>query len=197
EQLADAAPIRQLPPATLWLLGNVLMELGARDKAVAFLRQAQHEHPDDMWINNTLGWFCWTKFQPPLYDDALRFYSIHLALQPRNAVVHGAVAQIWQGKGAFKEAIAQYSRVIELTPGDAGAWVNRGYAYFQVDQYDKALADYSKAIELAPMYALAWNNRGYVHYAKKQYDAALADLNKAIELDPKYALACNNRGYVH
>src|SRR5262249_45629297 len=65
EQLADALPIGQLPPATVWLLGNVLMELDARDKAVAFLRQAQHEHPDDMWINNTLGWFCWKRFQPP------------------------------------------------------------------------------------------------------------------------------------
>src|SRR5262249_33859348 len=124
EQLADSVPIREVPPATLLLLGNVLMELGARDKAVAFLRQAQHEHPDDMWINNTLGWYCWRKFQPPLYDDALRFYSINLALQPHHVAVHGTVAQIWLGKGDVNEAIAEYSRVIDLEPKNVWAHGN-------------------------------------------------------------------------
>jgi superkiller protein 3 len=196
EQLADAVPIRQLPPSTLLLLGQVLMELGARDKAVAFLRQAQHQHPDDMWINNSLGWYCWQKFQPPLYEDAIRFYSINLALQPHHAAVHGTVAQIWLGKGDVNEAIAEYSRVIDLTPGDGGIWVwiNRGHAYFQVGQYDKAGADFSKAVELDPKSAMAHCNLGATLSRLGKLDEAIAAYRKAIELDPKFAPAHYNLG---
>src|SRR5262249_11512454 len=70
EKLADVVPVRDVPPGTLWLLGNELMELGAADRAMAVLRQAQHQYPDDYWINDNLGWFCRTKLRPPRYDDA-------------------------------------------------------------------------------------------------------------------------------
>src|SRR5262249_53791449 len=44
EKLAAAVPFRDVPPATLWLLGTELTELGARDKALAVLREAQHQY---------------------------------------------------------------------------------------------------------------------------------------------------------
>src|SRR5262249_54851492 len=154
EQLADAVPIRQLPPASLWLLGTVLMELGARDKSVAFLRQAQHEHPDDMWINNSLGWICWKEFQPPLYEDAIRFYSINLALQPAHAEVHETVAQIWQEKGDLDEAIAECRKTIELEPKSAGVHNLLGVALYRKGKVDEAVAEYRKAIELDPKGAM-------------------------------------------
>jgi serine/threonine protein kinase len=47
EQLAAAIPFREVPPATLWLLGVELLELGAKDRAMAVLRQAQHQYPDE------------------------------------------------------------------------------------------------------------------------------------------------------
>jgi serine/threonine protein kinase/Flp pilus assembly protein TadD len=197
EKLVDAVPIGHLPPATLWLLGTFLNDLGARDEAVAFLRQAQHEHPEDMWINNSLGWYCWRESQPPLYDDAIRFYSINLALQPHHAAVHGTVAQIWLEKEAVNEAIAEYSRVIDLTPGDAWAWRSRGWAYSKFRQYDKAIPDLSKAIELMPNDACAWNNRGFAHHQLRQYGKAVADYSKAIELKPDFAMAWNDRGAAH
>ena len=196
EQLADSVPIRQLPPATLWLLGSDLMELGARDKAVALLRKAQYEYPDDASINFTLGWFCWTKFQPPLYDDALRFYSATLALWPRRGIqLH--MAQILMEKGAVEEAMAEFSKAIELNPHAWALWAHRGNAYKGLKQFDKALADHSKAIELGPKYAVVWNNRGETYVELRQWDKALADYSKAIEVDPKYAPSWSNRGRVY
>jgi tetratricopeptide (TPR) repeat protein len=185
ERLADTVSIPDLPPATLWVFGNVLMELGARDKAVAFLRQAQHEHPDDMWINNTLGWYCWRAFQPPLYDDALRFYSIHLALQPHHVAVHVTVAQIWLEKEALNEAIAEYRKAIELNPKDAGLHINFGIALQEHGKLDEAVAEHSKAIALNPKDALAHINLGLALHDQGMLDEAINEYRTAIALDPK------------
>jgi tetratricopeptide (TPR) repeat protein len=141
EQLADSLPIGQVPPTTAWQLGSDLMKLGAKDKAMELLLQAQHEYPDDWWLNDCLGWFCLTKFQPPLYDDALRFYSVTLALRPGQPVTHDVMAQIWTAKGRVNEAIAEYSKEIELDPQNPGACFERGIAYYQIQQYEKAAAD--------------------------------------------------------
>jgi serine/threonine protein kinase len=119
EELADVVPVRQVSPATLWLLGSELMDMGSRDKAMVVLKTAQRHYPDDFRLNDALGWFYWTKFQPPLYDAALRYYSIAAALRPRLALAHRAVAQVLRAKGAFDEAIACFRKVIELNPNDA------------------------------------------------------------------------------
>jgi tetratricopeptide (TPR) repeat protein len=193
EKLADRAPIRELAPATAYLLGHALWELGATDKAMTVLREAHGHHPDDFWLNDALGWFSLSA-QPPRYDDALHYYGITIALRPRNALPHKTVADLLVKKGALDEAVAEYSRAIELDPKNAGAWHWRGFTYVKLRQYDKAIADYSKVIELDAKDAVAWNNRGREYYKLHQYDQAVSDLNKAIELDPKYTLPHNNLG---
>jgi tetratricopeptide (TPR) repeat protein len=197
EQLADALPIRAVPPATAYLLGHALNELGNLDKAMTVLREADGHHPDDFWLNDALGYFSKDLCHPPRHDDALRYYSVTLALRPRNARTFFSVAWLLHIKGATKEAIAEYSKVIELDENYVVAWTNRGLAYTELHQYDKALADLNKAIELDPEYALAWNNRGFAYLGLHRYDKALYDLNKAIELDPQGGWAWYNRGHTY
>src|SRR5262249_55406883 len=109
EQLAATVSIRRVPPTTLWQLGTALLQGGARDKAMDLLKRAQHEYPSDLWINDALAWFSWTTYQPPRYDDALRFYTAVLAIRPRLASVHEAVAKIFEAKGGLNQALAEYS----------------------------------------------------------------------------------------
>jgi tetratricopeptide (TPR) repeat protein/serine/threonine protein kinase len=197
EKLAYAVPIREVSPATVYLLGHVLKDFGALDKAMAVLRAAHRYHPDDFWINDALGFFSKDLCRPPRYDDALRYYSMCLALRPQNVHTHRAVAQLLEAKGALDEAIAEYSKAIELDPKHAPAWNSRGWTYIELRQYDKAVADYSKVIELDPKVALAWFNRGFAYNTLHQYDKALADYCKVIELDAKNAMAWNNRGWTY
>jgi tetratricopeptide (TPR) repeat protein len=119
EKLAASIDIRKVTPATLWLLANDLVELGARDQGVALLRRAQQQYPDDVWINDYLGWFYRTRFQPPRYDDALHCYSIVVALRPRRWMNHSAIGDVLMAKGAVEEAIAAYTRAIEVEPNHA------------------------------------------------------------------------------
>jgi tetratricopeptide (TPR) repeat protein len=184
EQLADAVPIRQLPPASLYLLGHTLKEVGALDKALGLLRRAQHEYPGDLWISDALADFSANACQPPRWDDALRFYTAVLALRPGLAPIHRAVADALKAKGALPEALVEYSRAIELEPNNGWLWLHRGGAYRELHQYDRAFADLSKAIELEPNDGSLWYQRGEAYRELRQYDRALADFSKAIELVP-------------
>jgi tetratricopeptide (TPR) repeat protein len=97
--------------------------------------------------------------------------------------------------------------VIRLKPDDATAWYDLGFAYNQLQQYDKAVPALQEAIRLKPDYANAWygfgiNNRawnglGVTYLRMQQYDKAIAALQEAIRLKPDYASAWCNLGIVY
>jgi len=52
--------------------------------------------------------------------------------------------------GKVEEAIADYTKAVELNPESAEAYYNRGIAYGKSGKVEEAIADYTKAIELNP-----------------------------------------------
>ena len=96
--------------------------------------------------------------------------------------------------GRHEEAIADYTRAIELNPQYANAHNNRGNALDDLGRHEEALADYTRAIELNPQYAAAYNNRGAALDDLGRHEEAIADYTRAIELNPQYANAHYNRG---
>jgi tetratricopeptide (TPR) repeat protein len=194
EKLAHTLPIRKVPPATVYVLGHVLKDLGALDKAMTVLREARQHHPEDFWLNEALGFFSKDAVHPPRYDDALRYYTAALVLRPWNMHTHMAVAMVLDKKGEIDEAIAEYSKAIELEPNASQVWMERANAYYRLQRYDKAVADWSKVIELEPNNATAWNNQGSSHNRLGQYVKGIANLSKAIELNPNNAIPWHNRG---
>lgn len=50
--------------------------------------------------------------------------------------------------GQYKEAIKDFTRVIEIDPDNANAYFNRGCCYDSVGELDLAISDYSVALEL-------------------------------------------------
>ncbi|GHU59519.1 hypothetical protein FACS1894133_6470 [Clostridia bacterium] len=122
----------------------------------------------------------------------LQLYGLQLA----NAEEYRNRGVLYGQVGEYDEAIANYTKAIELNPDYAMAYNSRGFAYRNLGEYDKAIADYTKAIELKPDYARAYFNRGYAFDDKGEYDKAIADYTKAIEFKPDYAVAYYNRGCV-
>lgn len=197
EGLAQSIPIQEAPPATVYLLGQSLMELGSVERAAEVLRAGQRRHPDDFWLNDALGWLSSAYLRPPRYDDAVRYYTAALAVRPRSAPAHRSVGMTLVAKGAIDEAIAQFAQAIELDPNDPELWSRRGWQWNSLGQFEKAVADLNKAIELNPRFANAWNDRGVVYSQAREYDKALADLNKAIELKPGAYVEYYNRGWLY
>ena len=70
-------------------------------------------------------------------------------------------------KGNWDQAIADFSRALELAPKSDDAYFGRGRAYAFKRDLDRALADYSQALELNPKLAEAYDNRGNIYLQKK------------------------------
>lgn len=94
----------------------------------------------------------------------------------------------------FQEQIKYYSKAIELHPDYADAYINRGAAKYDLDQYVEAIKDFDEAIRLKPDYAIAFSNRGNVKRKLSQYIEAIKDYDQALKLKSDYANAFNGRG---
>ena len=68
---------------------------------------------------------------------------------------------------------------------DALAYIERGNAWRDKNDYDKAIQEYDEAIRIAPNCALAYRERGLAWYFKKDFDKADKDFEEAHRLDPR------------
>jgi tetratricopeptide (TPR) repeat protein len=68
-----------------------------------------------------------------------------------------------------------------------------GFAYSDLQDYERALEDYGRAIALNPEDATAYNNRGLAYSDLQDYERALEDYGRAIALNPEDATAYYNR----
>ena len=69
--------------------------------------------------------------------------------------------QIMRYEAEIEDALANYTKAIELNPQDATAYIDRGILYHQeLGDSEAALMDFNEAIRLNPEDATAYNNRG-------------------------------------
>ena len=98
-------------------------------------------------------------------------------------------------KGRYDQAIAYYTKAIEINPRFFEAYFFRGKTWVERGHLDRAIADYNKALEINPgnentpynMYywrGRAWDRKGH-------YDRAITDFGKALEIEPHHANAHN------
>jgi len=85
-------------------------------------------------------------------------------------------------KGQDDQAIADFTKALEINPRDAAAYNNRGVAYSHQGQMDRALAEFTKALEINPRNADAYHNRAKAYFYKKDYDKTWADIKQAQSL---------------
>jgi tetratricopeptide (TPR) repeat protein len=97
---------------------------------------------------------------------------------------------IYNRRGDFNEALADFNAAIEIDDDIAEAYLNRGNTWFYASRYDDALADYEKALDLdvAKPWA-AWYNIGLVHDAREETEKAQEAYRKSLSLKPDFALA--------
>jgi len=80
------------------------------------------------------------------------------------------------------DSIATLSRVIELYPGCARAFNNRGVTRADQGDLNGGIIDFTKAIELRGDYAIAFLNRGFVRLGNGEAKEAIKDFETAYGL---------------
>jgi Tfp pilus assembly protein PilF len=94
-------------------------------------------------------------------------------------------------RGEFEQAIALYTRSIELWP-TAEAYTFRGWAYSMLGRTDEAIEECKRAIEADPTFGNPYNDIGAYLIAKGEFDEAIEWLEKA-----KHAPRYEPRHYPH
>jgi tetratricopeptide (TPR) repeat protein len=188
-ELARQAPVAELSPQLLTLLGMVL-RLKAVD-ASPLLRAAQKLHPEDFWINFELAN---TLLLQKKAAAAVAFYRAALALRPNAGAVHNNLGNALAGSGRPDEAIEHYRKALHLDRKYAPAHNNLANVLRDKGRLDEAIAEYREALALNPGYAHAHNNLGIALVARGRLDEAIGPLQEAVKLDPHFAQAHNNLG---
>jgi len=96
----------------------------------------------------------------------------------------------------YTDAIAAYSRAIQLKDDLIAAYINRGIVYTKLGEYDKAIEDYTTVVKKSPNTRnelIALSNRSHVYYDKGDYERAFADADAVLRREPGMPEALVNR----
>lgn len=131
---------------------------------------------NDVWQNSETLW-----------TDVIEKY-------PRVIISYYNRGNYYQDNNRLPEAIASYSKAIELNPTNIGALSNRGISQAKMGNAEAALADFDAVVKIDPNYANIYSNRGNALTMLGQYQQAIADYTKAIERKPDFVDGYFNRG---
>ncbi|MBT9315590.1 tetratricopeptide repeat protein [Leptothoe spongobia TAU-MAC 1115] len=88
-------------------------------------------------------------------------------------------------QGQSQNAIACYSKAIELRADYYEAWVRRGLVLMLLEDFQPAIANFNQAVAFKMDLDLAWYLKAYCHAKMQADDFALLALQKAIALNPE------------
>ena len=150
---------------------------------------------DRLWVSNGApGWL--EKSNVVKSDQGIDYFTRALKADPTNTDFRYARAMLWEERGEFDTAIAEYNELIRVSPGESVYYASRGIAWGNSHLYDRAIEDFNVAIQFDPKGGHFYEDRGVAWGEKSEYDKAIADFNQALHLDPKNVIAYVNRGIV-
>ncbi|MBX9685608.1 MAG: tetratricopeptide repeat protein, partial [Candidatus Obscuribacterales bacterium] len=115
-------------------------------------------------------------------------YNAMIDKDPNNARLLYNRGTLYKLREERPNAIADFSRAIELKNDFIEAYVERAEQYGRLFEFEKALKDLDKAIALDPRWDWTYMRKAQVESAAELYDDAIEDCQKAIALNPKRAV---------
>ena len=101
------------PPQVLFLRGEALKELGRYSEAIAPLREASEQSPDNVAVWLALGW-CYKRMGR--VDMAIQSLEEALEADPSQAIVHYNLACYWSLAGSKRQSLIHLSQAIDIEP---------------------------------------------------------------------------------
>ncbi len=82
----------------------------------------------------------------------------------------------------YSEVVADYDKVVELSPNLIYAYFNKGNIYYMQNDYTSAISCYTSAIDAKADFGEAYFNRGVAYFRLGNFDKGMSDLSRAGEL---------------
>jgi tetratricopeptide (TPR) repeat protein len=109
----------------------------------------------------------------------------------------------YMGINRFEEATETFERAAHFAEEDSleaqEAWVNKGAAHAELEEYDEAIGAYEEALRIddsSEHAATAETNLAYALWEFGRTEQALEHAERAVETDPRFAEAWYNRGFL-
>jgi len=99
-----------------------------------------------------------------------------------NRIIDLGVAQ--SGARQFREAIAAFTRGLEIEPNNALLLRWRGHRYLSVREFDRAFADLTRGSKIDPSIYGNWYHLGIVQFLREDFAGAAASFAKAQPIAP-------------
>jgi tetratricopeptide (TPR) repeat protein len=106
------------------------------------------------------------------------------------------VAQTFQDKGKYPEAIPAWKMAAEKDPTDPRPYNNLGVALAATGKTSEAIDEYKKSLALSPDTSQVHNNLGSALAEAGRMDEARVEIENAVELDPENSSAHVNLGHI-
>ena len=157
---------------------HYLMTLGRTQEAFKVGQRALELDPLDLPINAHQGWYhLWTR----QYDRAIKPLQKTIEMAPSFSVGQWYLGLVYEQKGAFRDAIAQFENCVRLTGGNPSMVALLGHAYAAANRRSEAEAILQQLSALSkqkyvPSYPIA-----AIYAALGQKDEAFARLDRAYE----------------
>jgi tetratricopeptide (TPR) repeat protein len=143
-----------------------LEAVGRMDDAPALLAALRDSDEVVRALAEKALWAVWSRSGDERVDDLLR----------------RGIAEM--GSEHLGEAIATFTRVIELRPDFAEAWNKRATVYFLAGEYRRSLADCGEVIKRNPQHFGALSGYGQIYLQLDQPAKALEYFRRALAVNP-------------
>ncbi len=112
-------------------------------------------------------------------------YSKALRLDPRNQAIEYKIAQCMLKQKLWGQALEQFDRILDRSPGETGAMQGRATALMHLCRFEAAEAALRSVIENNSAMWQAYALLGMVHDRQKHFLFAAEAYEKAIAINPK------------
>lgn len=105
---------------------------------------------------------------------------------PLDPAEHLRLGGIYESKGAFDLALAEYIKAVREDETNPDAWFAAGNMELRLKMFGQAERDYAKALEINPSNAVYHNNLGWLYMELGKFDRAEAEAATARRVDPEH-----------
>jgi tetratricopeptide (TPR) repeat protein len=116
--------------------------------------------------------------------DAVKSARAALDADPKNVSKIIDLGVALAGPRQFREAIATFTRGLELEPGNALLYRWRGHRYLSVRDFDRAFTDLTRGSQLDPSIYGIWYHLGIIQFLRQDFAGAAASFAKAQPMAP-------------
>jgi len=141
---------------------------------------------------NNLKFWQSQKLGATMDDKAVNRFVAKIRVQPGNPESHYLLASYYQERGYYREAIAEYEKVIAIDPSNVKAYNGKGICHDQLGEHRDAALSFEQAISLNGNLDYLWNNLCYSFLLQEKHEEAISACRKALALNERNNRIRNN-----